>query len=110
MTAVASAEELICAVYVDMGTTNTRAWLMRGSHIVARASQCTGTRDSARVGSSSPVRQALTEIIHAVRTQAGDAREPCVPAYVAAAGMISSPLGLMELAHIAAPAGVTELA
>ena len=30
-----TAEDL-CAIYVDMGTTNTRVWLMRGDEVLGR--------------------------------------------------------------------------
>src|SRR5260370_4754792 len=95
----------VCAVYADMGTTNTRAWLMRGAEVLARANLPVGVRDTGRSGSAAQVRGALRELIANVRAQAS-----CTPAYVAAAGMIGSPLGLLELLHVSPPAGVAELA
>jgi 2-keto-3-deoxy-galactonokinase len=36
--------EDLCAIYVDMGTTNTRVWLMRGDEVLARACKPVATR------------------------------------------------------------------
>src|SRR5262249_14423164 len=97
----------ICAVYADMGTTNTRVWLARGSVIVSRATRPLGVRDTARTGSSSQIRSALQESISEVRKQAGHSY---MPTGVVAAGMIGSSLGLTEVPHIEPPAGLAELA
>jgi 2-keto-3-deoxy-galactonokinase len=55
--------EDLCAIYIDMGTTNTRAWLMRGDEVLARASKPLGVRDSAHDGSTRRIRTALKELI-----------------------------------------------
>jgi 2-dehydro-3-deoxygalactonokinase len=93
-----------------MGTTNTRVWAVRGSDILARAQASVGVRDTARDGSPARMRVALREAIEKARQQAGEVDANFTPAYVAAAGMITSPLGLLEVPHIAAPAGASELA
>lgn len=98
-------ENANCAVYVDTGTTNTRVWLMRGDEVVARATSQVGVRDTARDGSAVRLRAGLRETIAEVCAQT-DAR----PACVIAAGMITSSLGLAEVPHVAAPAGIAELA
>lgn len=98
-----------CAVHVDMGTTNTRAWLVVDGTVVARASAAVGVRDTAREGSPARVRSVLREVIADVCAD-GAARGAPVPSYVAAAGMITSPLGLAEVPHVPAPAGHAELA
>ena len=100
-----SAEHL-SAVYVDMGTTNTRAWLMEGSRMIARESAPVGIRDSARENSAKVVRQALHGLIARLNC-ANSAHSR--PTYVAASGMISSSLGLAEVQHVIAPAGLDEL-
>jgi len=94
-----------CAVYVDMGTTNTRVWLAREGEILARAQARAGVADTARDGSSARVRSALRDLILEVRSE-----PDCAPGRVVAAGMITSPLGLAEVRHVPAPAGVAELA
>jgi 2-dehydro-3-deoxygalactonokinase len=97
-----------CAVYVDAGTTNTRVWLLRGDRIVAHAGAMIGVRDTARDGSSTRLEIALRDLISGVLIQP-DAQD-CHPGYVAAAGMITSSLGLVEVPHVTAPAGAEELA
>jgi 2-dehydro-3-deoxygalactonokinase len=98
--------EKLCAIYVDMGTTNTRAWLMEGSRVIARQSAPVGIRDSAREKSPKVIREALHELI----TRLGcEISGHCRPTHIAAAGMISSSLGLAEVPHVTAPAGLDEL-
>lgn len=98
------ADEL-CAVFVDTGTTNSRVWLVRGEEILAKAEAQVGVRDTAKDGSSARLRAALRELIEQVRSES-DAKPICV----AAAGMITSALGLAEVPHLVAPAGIDELA
>jgi 2-dehydro-3-deoxygalactonokinase len=98
---------LIC---VDTGTTNSRVWLARGRQIIARAQTGVGVRDTARDGSPAKLHAALRDLISQVRSEAMDKCPGESPACVIAAGMITSPLGLVEVPHIAAPAGLAELA
>ena len=98
-------ENELCAVYVDTGTTNSRVWLMRGDEILAKADAHVGVRDTAKDGSPVRLRSALRELIENVRT-----KSEALPVCVAAAGMITSSLGLAEVPHLAAPAGIAELA
>ncbi len=95
-----------CAVYIDTGTTNSRVWLMRGAEVLARADAQIGVRDSAKDGSTARLHAALRDLIATVRAKASQA----APACVVAAGMITSSLGLADVPHIAAPAGLAELA
>lgn len=97
-----------CAIYVDAGTTNTRVWLVDGDRIVARADAMVGVRDTARDGSSERLRSALHNLIAEVTTHPKAANPR--PHFVAAAGMITSSLGLAEVPHVIAPAGIEELA
>ena len=98
-------ENELCAVYVDTGTTNSRVWLMRGDEILAKADAHVGVRDTAKDGSSARWRPALRELTENVR-----AKSEVAPVCVAAAGMITSSLGLAEVSHLTAPAGIVELA
>ena len=109
MNDVEKSGEDLCAIYVDMGTTNTRVWLMRGDEVLAHDSRPVGVRDSAPDGSTAQVRGALKELIANVQCQTNDASNSNLPVCVAAAGMISSPLGLAELPHLPTPAGPREL-
>jgi 2-dehydro-3-deoxygalactonokinase len=101
--------DVFCAVCVDMGTTNTRVWLVSGNEVLARASASVGARDTARDGSDTRIRKALHDLIRQVRI-AEDEASLVSPTGVIAAGMITSLLGLAEVPHVAAPAGKHEIA
>ncbi len=100
----------ICLICVDAGTTNTRVWLTIGDRVVSRAQAGVGVRDTARDGSSERLRNALRELINQVRDDARSQGFAQSPECVIAAGMITSPLGLAEVPHVAAPAGLNDLA
>jgi 2-dehydro-3-deoxygalactonokinase len=93
---------------VDAGTTNTRAWLVAGDGIAARGEVAVGARDTARDGHDRALREGLRDLIARLRTETliGLAK----PKRIAAAGMITSPQGLVEVPHVVAPAGREELA
>jgi 2-dehydro-3-deoxygalactonokinase len=99
----------LCAVYVDMGTTNTRAWLMRREEVIARASRATGVRDVARDGNRPVIHSFLRDLIAELKAVAMKAQPSATPACIAGSGMITSSLGLAEVPHIQAPAGMKEL-
>lgn len=100
------AETELYAVYVDTGTTNSRVWLVRGDEILAKADAHVGVRDTAKDGSPARLRSALGALIEKVRAESAGAKPVCV----AASGMITSSLGLAEVPHLDAPAGIAELA
>lgn len=97
-----------CFVGVDMGTTNTRAWLVAGDRVAGRVRASVGVRNAAVAGTSAALRSSLGEIISKL-VEAGRREEALEPSFVVAAGMITSALGLAEVPHVAAPAGVGEL-
>src|SRR2546428_5910473 len=78
--------EDLCAIYVDLGTSSTRVWLMRGTAILTRVKKPVGVSDTARDGSNIRIRAMLKESIEDVLNQINDTS--CLPACVAAAGMI----------------------
>ncbi|NOT63262.1 MAG: hypothetical protein HOP19_23895 [Acidobacteria bacterium] len=89
-----------CLIAVDAGTTNTRVWLLEGNSIVAQAAAMVGVRDTARDGNNHKLVATLRELIESVCAQVPQLKTACI----AAAGMITSPLGLREVPHVAAPA------
>ena len=105
---VEKSDEGLCAIYLDLGTSNTRVWLMRGNAILTRVRKPVGVSDTARDRSNIRIRATLKESIEDVVNQTNDTS--CQPGCVVAAGMISSPQGLVELPHVSAPAGISELA
>ena len=91
------------AVVLDVGSTNARAWWVDGDEIVRRETAPVGVRDAARTGSTRVVREAVRDLLSAVsRGERPEAR--------LAAGMITSPLGVADVPHVKAPAGLDELA
>jgi 2-dehydro-3-deoxygalactonokinase len=91
-------------ILLDVGSTNSRAWLVRGDEIVRRETAAVGVRDSARDGSTTRVRETVRDLIAALTSAAA----PGIPVF--AAGMITSSLGLRDVPHLVAPAGVDDLA
>ncbi len=91
---------------IDCGTTNTRVWLIREGRAAARAEAQAGVRDTARTGSLDTLKTGIRKAIERASGQAGGER----PGVALAAGMITSDLGLVELPHLAAPAGRDDLA
>lgn len=90
-------------IFVDTGTTNSRVWLVRENEILARAEAMVGVRDTAREGNNDKLKAALRDLISEVQsTHQASA--------VIAAGMITSALGLADIPHLSAPAGLAELA
>ena len=94
-----------CFIAIDAGTTHSRAWLVEGGVVRAGDSVSIGVRDTARDGHPGRLFAGLRDLVAAVRSQS-DAE----PTLIAAAGMITSALGLKEVAHVLAPAGAVELA
>ena len=93
-------------IFLDVGTTNARAYLVEGTNILARANASVGVRDSARDGNNARLKETLRDLIHSLV-----ARDLSVQAsLVMGTGMISSSLGLAEVPHVPAPAGLAEIA
>ncbi|HEY8551624.1 MAG TPA: 2-dehydro-3-deoxygalactonokinase [Vicinamibacterales bacterium] len=93
---------------LDIGSTNSRAWLVEAGspaapRVRARATAPVGIRDAAFAGSPEPVRTAVRRLIDELSTTAA-------PVAVVGAGMMTSALGIREVPHVAAPAGIAELA
>jgi len=99
----------LCAIYVDMGTTNTRVWVRRGDEVLAFAARQFGVRDAAQAGSTTALRSALGKLISEVRIEARNKSKTCEPICIVAAGMISSSLGMAEVPYVQAPAGLPEI-
>jgi 2-dehydro-3-deoxygalactonokinase len=98
-----------CVLYIDGGTTRTRAWAVVGDRVVASARASVGARDGARDGSSRRLAEAVRHLVRKVGERCRAQGEPA-PALGVAAGMIGSAEGLVEVPHVEAPAGAGELA
>lgn len=94
-----------CFIAIDAGTTNSRAWLVEHGIVRAAESVSVGVRDTARDGHPGALHRAIRDLVSQVSLHATTS-----PTLIAAAGMITSALGLKEIAHQMAPAGPKELA
>jgi hypothetical protein len=120
------------AIAVDGGTTNTRARLVHEGRVVATARRAVGVRDAVlteergvpgqgirgiaasgddqRQGLRTAVAEAIAEVTGAIaRPESGQTR-PVRPDLIAAAGMLTSEIGLVTVPHLLAPAGLDDLA
>jgi 2-dehydro-3-deoxygalactonokinase len=95
-------------VAIDGGTTNTRVRLLRSGKLLAAAVRPVGVRNVAMTGSSEPLRQALAGALMEVINSAGCGGEQLD--MICASGMVTSNVGLHEVPHVAAPAGIVDLA
>jgi 2-dehydro-3-deoxygalactonokinase len=97
-------------ICLDVGITQTRAWLMRDGEIIARASEMQGIRGGFISGSHHGALQSIDDAIAACLQAAGiraeDARIECV----AVAGMVTSELGPYPVAHLDGPGNAQDLA
>jgi 2-dehydro-3-deoxygalactonokinase len=92
---------------VDSGTTNSRVWLMRNRAVLASKKVPVGVRNTAIDGNNRALVEAIRETILGLMPDTGTSERPQI---VIAAGMITSNLGLHEVKHVQAPAGLLELA
>ena len=90
---------------VDSGTTNTTVWLMQDDKILHESKHPVGVRQTSIRGN----RELLESTLRAAFLSLSR-RAPSPPRCVFAAGMLTSPLGLLEVPHVLAPAGVAKLA
>jgi 2-dehydro-3-deoxygalactonokinase len=93
---------------IDTGTTNTRVNLWHEGAVIAQSANEVGVRNTAISGSKARLEQGVRQTILDTLTKA-DITEEQVD-LVLGSGMISSNVGLFELPHLPAPAGLQQLA
>ena len=95
-------------ISIDAGTSNTRVFLWRAGRLAGAQRRETGVRDTAADGDNRRLRAAVRDALEALLREAGlgwaDVRR------MLASGMITSNVGLYELAHVTAPASPDDLA
>ena len=89
---------------LDTGTTNTTVWLMDVARILRESKHPVGVRQTSIRGNRQLLESTLRGAFDSLSRHA-----PSPPKFVLAAGMLTSRLGLFELPHIPAPAGLREL-
>ena len=90
---------------VDTGTTNTTVWLMKDDRILRESKHPVGVRQTSIRGDRELLESTLRGTLRSLSRRA-----PSPPRFVLAAGMLTSQLGLLEVPHVLAPAGVGKLA
>lgn len=96
------------AITIDTGTTNTRVSVWKDNDIIAQSFQSVGVRDTAISGSKDTLIKGVKTAVDDAMKQAGITYSD--PLILLSSGMITSNVGLYELAHQIAPAGIAELA
>jgi 2-dehydro-3-deoxygalactonokinase len=94
------------AIALDGGTSTTRARLLEDGRIIASARRPVGVRDNVLSGGVSTLAEAVRACLDDLEAQVPGSR--AVP--IVAAGMLSAEVGLASIPHVAAPAGLRELA
>lgn len=90
-------------VLIDTGTTNTRVWLTADGQVVRRLYEPVGVRDSAHDRSSARLHATVRRLVEqASSDQHVDG--------IVAGGMAGSPLGLVGVGHVHAPASIDTIA
>lgn len=95
-------------VTIDTGTSNTRVKLWNKGKIVSSSFVGVGVRDTAITGSKAKLYQGVREAIKTALEKI-DMEVSEVDLFLAS-GMITSNVGLYEVPHVCAPAGIEELA
>jgi 2-dehydro-3-deoxygalactonokinase len=94
---------------IDCGTTNSRVYILdEKGEIVSQKKRKIGVRDTAITGSSDTLRGGLVSIFHDIFRET-EIREKDI-SYCVTGGMITSEIGLIEIPHLIAPAGIANLA
>jgi len=94
---------------IDCGTTNSRIYLLNDNYnVINKGSKKVGVRDTAINGTNEILKQGLKEIFEKILKNAG--LEINEIKFAITSGMITSEIGLIEIPHLWAPAGVYDLA
>ena len=94
---------------MDSGTTNSRVHVLNETlEVVARGMRKVGVRDTAISGSRRTLQDGLAELLEVTLRDVGLRVDELT--CVVTSGMITSEIGLMEIPHLTAPAGLADLA
>ena len=92
---------------IDCGTTTTRVYIVDDNKIIASGRTKVGVRDTSITGSRKKLRDGVTNLFYEVLKE-NDIRDEDVE-FAIASGMITSEVGLIEIPHLIAPAGLKQL-
>ncbi len=89
------------SIYFDSGTTNTRAYLFEGSHLLHKLSAEIGSKDCALTGSNMTLLCRLKKMYDELLQGSGLAEDDIREIWMS--GMISSSTGILEIPHLTVP-------
>jgi 2-dehydro-3-deoxygalactonokinase len=93
---------------IDCGTTNSRVYVLDEClRVIAKGTKKVGVRDTAITGSRQVLREGLAEVLERAVRDAGLRVQDLTCAVTS--GMITSEIGLLEIPHLVAPAGLADL-
>ena len=92
---------------IDTGTTNTRIYIINKNEIVGKAYKKIGVRDTAISGSKKLLKQGIRACFFEAVENAEVKLEQID--FAIASGMIITEIGLIDIPHLVAPAGLNEL-
>jgi 2-dehydro-3-deoxygalactonokinase len=93
-------------IYMDMGTSNTRLWLCDGERVLSSEKGAFGAGTTLSHGKQilhSNLRELLLKLLADAKIKENEV------SYILASGMASSELGILEVPHLPAPAGLCDL-
>jgi len=94
---------------IDCGTTNSRVYLLdENCNIINKGEKKVGVRDTAINGTNRILREGLKEVFLETVKEGGI--KVAEVEFAITSGMITSEIGLIEIPHLWAPAGIDELA
>jgi 2-dehydro-3-deoxygalactonokinase len=94
---------------IDCGTTNSRVYILNGAaDVIHKGTKQVGVKDTAVNGSNEILKTGLKELFESTVREAGLNLKDIQ--FAITSGMITSEIGLMEIPHLQAPAGIEELA
>ena len=94
-------------VYFDSGTTNSRAYLIENDAVMHSLHCDVGSRDTSISGNNHKLLSALHELYVNLLKTSGLTDADIAAIY--ASGMVTSPFGIKELAHLTVPVSVSDL-
>jgi len=93
---------------IDSGTTTTRIYIVNeNGDIVASGRTKVGVRDTSITGSRDKLRNGVAKLFYDVLSENGISDDDV--SFAISSGMITSEIGLIEIPHIVAPAGIEQL-
>jgi 2-dehydro-3-deoxygalactonokinase len=94
---------------IDCGTTNSRVYILNAAaEVIHKGVKQVGVKDTAVNGSNEILKTGLKELFESTVREAGLQLNDLK--FAITSGMITSEIGLMEIPHFEAPAGIEELA